>query len=164
MTAIVAADQNWGIGYQNRLLFRIKEDQRFFRETTEGGVVVMGRKTFQSLPKQKPLKNRINIVLSKDPAFHPEGAFVVNGEETLFEKLSAYKKESVFLIGGEQVYKAFLSECDLALVTRVEAIKEADAYFPDLDRDSAWALTERSEQKEEEGIYFTFCRYERKNQ
>ena len=161
MTAIVAVDQNWGIGKCNRLLFRIPADQKFFRETTTGGVVVMGRKTFESFPKQQPLKNRVNIVLSRDPSFHPEGVITVNGEEALNRELEAYTGKKIFLIGGEQIYRTFLSRCEEALVTKVEAMRETDAFFPDLDEDPDWLLEEKSETMMHEGITFSFCRYRR---
>lgn len=162
MTAIVAVDQNWGIGNGNKLQFRIPADQKFFRETTTGGVVVMGRKTFESFPKQRPLPNRVNIVLSRDPSFHPEGVIVAAGEEALDCVLEQHTGKKVFLIGGAQIYRTFLSRCKEALVTKVEAVREADAFFPDLDKDPDWSLEETSDPVEHEGVAFSFCRYVRR--
>ncbi len=162
MTAIVAVDQNWGIGNGNRLLFRIPADQRFFRETTTGGVVVMGRKTFESFPKQQPLPNRVNIVLSRDPSFHPEGVIVANKEGDLDRVLEQHVGKKVFLIGGAQIYHAFLGRCEEALVTKVEAVRDADTFFPDLDADPDWILKETGSPMEHEGVVFSFCRYVRR--
>ena len=161
MTAIVAVDQNWGIGYQNQLLFRIPADQKFFRETTTGGVVVMGRKTLFSFPKQAPLPNRTNLVLTRDPSFQREGVTVIHGREELMELLKGYEREKVFLIGGEQVYREFLDLCNSALVTKIHASRPADAFFPNLDDRKDWCFKEESDAGSFEDVSFSFCRYER---
>ena len=85
MKAIVCADQNWGIGNQGHLLVNIPSDMKFFRDTTIGNVVVMGRRTFDDLPGGRPLEGRVNIVLSRDPNFHPKDVIVVRGKKELFE-------------------------------------------------------------------------------
>ena len=90
MNIIVAADKNWAIGKDNKLLVSIPADMKFFRETTTGKVVVMGRKTLESFPNQRPLKNRVNIVLTKDETYQVKDALVVHDMEQLREELAKY--------------------------------------------------------------------------
>lgn len=162
MIAIAAVDANWAIGYENRLLARIPEDQKFFRETTSGGVVVMGRKTLESFPGAKPLPKRINIVLSGNADYRAEGAVIVHDEKELAEELKKYSGQKIFLIGGAYVYRTFLDHCETALITKIDHSYTADAYFPNLDEDPAWELVEEGEPKEHEGLRYRFCRYERR--
>ena len=104
MQAIVAADNNWGIGYQNRLLVSIPSDMKFFRQKTTGNVVVMGRKTLESFPNGLPLKNRVNIVLTKNKNYQVKDAVIVHSEEELLEELKKYPSEKIYVIGGESIY------------------------------------------------------------
>lgn len=163
MIAIAAVDENWGIGFQNRLLARIPEDQRFFRETTTGQVVIMGRNTLESFPGARPLPNRTNIVLSRNRAYLAEGASVVHDAAELFTELAKYPEKEKYLIGGEHIYRAFLDDCDTALITKIEQSYRADAFFPNLDVDPGWMLVWQSEVHEHEGVRFSFCRYDSKH-
>ena len=133
MQAIVAADNNWGIGYQNRLLVSIPSDMKFFRQKTTGNVVVMGRKTLESFPNGLPLKNRVNIVLTKNKNYQVKDAVIVHSEEELLEELKKYPSEKIYVIGGESIYKQLLDECDVAHITKIDFAYEADAWFPNLD-------------------------------
>ncbi len=162
MILIAAVDRNWGIGKDNSLLFRIPADQRFFRETTTGKVVVMGRKTLESFPGGAPLKNRTNIVLSGNPSYEKKGVTVFNDTESLMKEIEKYPKDSVFCIGGAAVYKELLPYCDRALITKVEEAYEADAYFPDLDKMEDWEVTEVSEEQTCFDLVYHFMTYERK--
>lgn len=108
MNLIAAADENWGIGKNGGLLAHISGDMKYFRETTKGKIVVMGRKTLESFPGGKPLKNRVNIVLTGNKDFVPEGVVICHSVEETLEKLKEYPKEDVFIIGGGMIYKAFL--------------------------------------------------------
>ena len=101
MKAIVAADRNWGIGYQNRLLVSIPSDMKFFRQTTTGHVVVMGRKTLESFPNGLPLKNRVNIVLTKNKNYQVKDAVIVHSEEELLEELKKYPQKVHEVLGGD---------------------------------------------------------------
>ena len=114
MNLIAAVDENWAIGNKNQLLVRIPADQKFFRETTTGKVVVMGRKTLESFPNGLPLKNRTNIVLTHDPDYRVKDAVVVHSMEELHEELEKYASEEIYVIGGETVYRQLLDECDVA--------------------------------------------------
>ena len=161
MNMIVAADKNWGIGYRNRLLVSIPEDMKFFRSATEGNVVVMGRKTLESFPGGRPLGNRTNIVLTKNPEYRVRGAVVCHSLEEVLKELEAYPSEKGYVIGGSSIYEQFLPLCNVAHVTKIDHAYEADAYFPDIDRMPEWTLTGESEEKTYFDLEFTFCRYER---
>ena len=119
MKLIAAVDRNWGIGLNNKLLISIPEDMKFFRSTTMGNVVVMGRKTLESFPNAKPLKDRINIVLTRDKNYKVEGATVCNTKEEVLKEIAKYDTNNVYIIGGESIYRLFEPECDTALVTRL---------------------------------------------
>lgn len=160
MKLIVAVSKNWGIGRDNNLLFNIPSDMKFFRESTLNKAVIMGRKTLDSFPGGKPLKNRVNIVLTKDKSFSREGVIVCHTKEEALEILKNY--DDVFVIGGEAIYNMFLDYCDTALVTRVDTFADADKFFKNLDEDDKWKLVYTSEAIEENGHTFRFSRYEKK--
>ena len=161
MNLIAAVDKNWAIGYQNILLTSIPEDMKFFRQTTTGKVVVMGRKTLESFPGKKPLKNRTNIVLTKNPSYQAEGAIVVHNEDELREELKKYDSEDIFVIGGESIYRQLLDECDKAYITKIEYAYTADAYFPNLDEKEEWKITAESEEHTCFDLEYFFLIYEK---
>ncbi|MCR4745385.1 MAG: dihydrofolate reductase [Lachnospiraceae bacterium] len=163
MIAIAAVDENWAIGLKDELLVRIPSDQKYFRETTTGKVVVMGRKTLEGFPGKKPLPNRTNIVLSRNPSYSVEGAIVVNSIEELENLLKQYNEDDIYLIGGAYVYKTLLDRCDKALITKIDKAYEADAFFPDLDSDDHWELTEKSDEQTYFDLVYHFCTYEKRN-
>ncbi len=138
MKAIAAVDKNWGIGYKEELLEKIPEDLQFFRRTTLGKAVVMGRTTFESLPGGQPLKDRTNIVLSSHKDFGRQDIIVCRSLEELFKKLSAFSAEDVYVAGGTSVYAALLSYCTEAIITRFGNTHPVDRFFPDLDADGKW--------------------------
>lgn len=161
MNLIAAVDKNWAIGYQNKLLTSIPEDMKFFRQTTTGKVVVMGRKTLESFPGKNPLKNRTNIVLTKNPSYQAEGAIVVHSEDELREELKKYDSEDIFVIGGESIYRQLLDECDKAYITKIEYAYTADAYFPNLDEKEEWKITAESEEHTCFDLEYFFLIYEK---
>ncbi len=161
MNLIAAVDRNWGIGKDGKLLFSLPGDMRYFVKMTTGKVVVMGRKTFASFPGQRPLKNRINVVLSNNPDFHPDGVTVVNGYDALFAALKHYDTRDVFVIGGASVYNALLPYCDTAYITHVEAEAQADSYLCNLQTLGNWKCTEASAPHSDNGIFYTFHCYRR---
>ena len=161
MKAILSADRNWGIGYQNKLLVSIPSDMRFFREMTEGKVIVMCRKTLESFPNGLPLKKRINVVLTHDRSYQVKDAVIVHDKEELLEELKKYQ-EDIFVVGGGSVYELLLPYCDTAYVTRIDMEYQADTFFPDLDQDPEWELTEESDEQTCFDIEFTFTVYRRK--
>lgn len=161
MRLIVAVDRNWAIGRGNKLLVSIPSDMKFFRETTTGNVIVMGRKTLESFPGGRPLKNRVNIVLTRNPSYQAEGAIVVHSIRELLKELKKYDDQEIYCIGGASVYKRLLPYCDAAHVTKIDYAYEADAYFPNLDEDPEWEMTGISEEQTYFDLEYYFARYER---
>lgn len=162
MNLIVAVDKNWAIGNKNQLLVRIPADQKFFRETTTGKVVVMGRKTLESFPNGLPLKNRTNIVLTKDKNYQVSDAIIVHDMDELHAELEKYPSEDIFVIGGESIYRQLLDECDVAHVTKIDFAYEADTYFPNLDELPEWKVTADSEEQTYFDLEYYFYKYEKK--
>ena len=162
MNLIVNVDSNWAIGYRGKLLVSIPEDMKFFRSETTGKVVVLGRKTLDTFPGGQPLKNRTNIILTRNPNYQVKGAIICHSVEEVLEELKKYNSEDVYIIGGDSIYKKFLPYCDVAHVTRTDHVYDADAWFPNLEEDSAWVLTGESEEKTYFDLEFRFCRYERR--
>ena len=163
MFQVVAVDKNWGIGNDGNLLFHISEDLKNFRRLTEGKTVILGRKTLATFPKGAPLKNRRNIILSRDESYTVEGAEVARSVEDAVELLKNEDTDNICVIGGESIYKQMLSYCDTAIVTKIDAqAPQSDKFFPNLDNNEEWYLAQESEIKEENGIKFKFCTYKRK--
>ena len=161
MNVIAAVDKNWAIGKENKLLVSIPADMKFFRETTTGKVVVMGRKTLESFPNGLPLKNRTNIVLSANPAYQVKDAIVVHSKDELNEELRRYHSDDIYVIGGESVYRMMLEECDTAYITKIDYSYEADSYFPNLDEKDNWRLEAESEEQTYFDLEYCFLKYKR---
>ena len=161
MNLIVAVDKNWAIGKDNKLLVSIPQDMKFFRETTMGKVVVMGRKTLESFPGGQPLKKRTNIVLTRDKDYDVKDAIVLNTVEEVLEELKKYDEEEIYIIGGESIYRQFLPYCKLAHVTKINHAYEADTYFPNLDEMDDWEVTGVSDEQTYFNLEYEFVRYER---
>ena len=159
MNLIAAVDKNWSIGCNGDLLYHIKEDMKFFRAKTNGKVVVMGRKTLESLPGGNPLKNRINIVLSSNKDFNPLGCVVCHSFSELFEKLKAYDTNDVYVIGGESLYNMLMPYCDYAYITEIDGEKDADKSINNISKNASWQLVERSSNQSENGVDFVFKKY-----
>ena len=153
MNLIAAVDKNWAIGNGGRLLVSIPEDQRLFREETMGKVVVMGRKTLESLPGGQPLHGRTTVVLSRDPQFQPKGAVVCRSLEEALEELKKYPSEDIFVAGGQEIYEMFLPYCDVAHITYIDYGYEADTQFPNLDESEEWRMLLAGEEQ----TYFDLC-------
>ena len=176
MIEIVNVSENWAIGKQGKLLVTIPEDMRFFRSTTCGQVCIMGSNTLESFPNKAPLKDRINIVLIDDPAkISPVSVEAAQKDRTegrsteliyvrspleAQEAAARFPDRKTFVIGGATVYRLMLPYCDTCLVTRNTLLDpEADTFYPDLDRDPEWNLTESSKPEQWKGISFRFCTY-----
>lgn len=162
MNLIACVDNNWAIGKNNQLLVRIPADMKFFRETTTGKVVVMGRKTLESFPNGQPLKNRTNIVLTHDRSYQVKDAIMVYSMDELQEELKKYPSEDIFIIGGESIYRQLVDACDVAHITKVDYVYDADAYFPNLDEKPEWQITQDSEEQTYFDLIFHFYKYEKK--
>lgn len=161
MNLIVAVDKNWAIGKGNQLLVSIPQDMKFFRETTLGKVVVMGRKTLESFPGGQPLKKRTNIVLTRDKNYKVNDAIIVHTVKELLEELKKYEEEEIYVIGGESIYRQLLPYCNLAHVTKIDHAYEADTYFPNLDEMEDWEVTGVSDEQTYFDLEYEFVRYER---
>ncbi len=160
MKLIVAVSENWGIGKDNKLLFSIPKDMKFFRETTTGKVVVLGRKNLESFPGGKPLKNRVNIVLTRNPDFQCDGA-VVCSDISSIDSLG-YADEDIFVIGGAEIYRRLLDKCDVCYVTKVYSTVPADKFMVNLDESDEWEIIQESEKIEDNGHIIQFVTYKRK--
>lgn len=158
MKAILHADREWGIGKSNSLMFSIPADMKFFRETTTGNVVVMGSNTLKSFPGGKPLKNRVNIVLYPDGEKRDD-CIIVNSLDELFAEIRKYDPEKVFVIGGAMMYRTLLPYCSQVLVTKVDAVGGADAYFENLDENPDFSLSYVSAPVETNGYIVRFTTY-----
>ena len=161
MNLIVAVDEKWGIGCDNDLLASIPGDMQYFKEKTTDGVVVMGRRTLESLPKQRGLPKRVNYVLTSNEDFEAERCIAVHSEEELFKALEQYDPEHVFIIGGESIYRKFYKNCDKCFVTKMHADLHADKFMVNLDEDEAFKETWKSEMHSENGIDYEFTLYEK---
>ncbi len=161
MNLIVSADENWAIGSNNQLLVRIPDDMRFFREMTQGKVVVMGRKTRESLPNGI-LENRVNVVLTHDRHYKAGNAVVVHSLDELYQQLERYHTDDIYVIGGESIYRQLIDECSTAYVTKIEFAYSADAYAPNLDIMQDWELAAESEEQTYFDIIYYFRKYIKK--
>lgn len=159
MNLIVAVDNNWAIGKDNDLLIKIPRDQSFFREQTTNNIVVMGRKTLESFPRSKPLKDRTNIVISTNKNYKVEGGIVLHSVDEALEEVKKYKSEDVYIIGGQTIYEQFLDYCDTAYVTKINYSYDADAYFPDLDNKEEWEIKAVSDEHTYYDIEYMFYKY-----
>lgn len=163
MNIIVAVDKNWAIGYQNKLLNSIPEDMKFFRETTTGKVVVMGRKTLESFPNGRPLKNRVNVVITGQQDCQVPDAVVVHSVEEAMEYLKDFNSDDIYVIGGESIYRQMLPYCDVAHVTVMDYAYQADTWFPNLDAMEEFVVAADSEEKTYFDLEYCFKMYVRKS-
>lgn len=156
---IVAIADNNAIGKDNALLWHISEDLKFFRSTTVGCPVIMGRKTYESIGR--PLPKRLNIIVSRKGYDAPEGVVVVDSIEKGYEIAQEQGAEKCFVIGGGQIYAQAMQIADEMVITHVHTvIEDADTFFPQIDPET-WKVEERSELKTdpESGYTFEFVKY-----
>jgi len=159
VVAIVVVDEKWGIGCRGQLMFDIPEDMKHFLDITSGKVVVMGHSTLRSLPGGKPLKGRVNIVLSRNERLTVKSATVCNSVAQLLDVVCAYKPEDVIVIGGEEIYTRLLDYCSVVYLTKVGALRQSDTFFPNIDRMDNWAVESQSDQREHGGLKYRFYKY-----
>ena len=159
MTIILAADCDWAIGKDGGLLAHIPEDMKFFKQTTAGSTVVMGRKTWESIGA-KPLPERTNCVISRTVK-SLEGAQVFGSVED-FLKFAEKAEGKVFVIGGGEIYRELLPYCDEAYITRIYECFNGDVFFTDIEHDKDWELAEVSPIVSSECRNIRFFRYVRK--
>ena len=159
LAIIAAVGEKMELGKNGDLIWHLPEDLRRFKKLTMGGAVIMGRKTWESLPR-KPLPGRLNIVVSRNPDFSPDGAVKASGLE---EAIASAKGSEAYIIGGESVYRAAMPFADRLEITHVLASDEsADTWFPEISA-AEWELTDQSETHETpEGIKYKYATYRRK--
>ena len=159
LSAVVAAAENNAIGKDNQLLWHLPNDLRFFKRTTTGHTVVMGRKTYESVGK--PLPNRRNIIITRQAGYKVAGTEVVHSLSEALERCA--DEEEVFIVGGAEIYRQALPLLDRIYLTRVHAQPEGDSFFPELD-DEAWKLVaeERHSADERHAYSYAFRIYERR--
>ena len=160
ISIIVAVSEDWGIGKNNELLWHIPEDLKRFKRLTTGNVIIMGKKTWESLPR-RPLPDRKNIVLTDVPNEYIEGSVTAYSVRDALSKCD--KEKEIFIIGGGSIYRQFISLADRLYITHVHKKAPADVYFPELDLNK-WAIVEKEEfpVSGEESISYTYTVYERK--
>ena len=154
IAAISGTDR--GLGKDNDLLWHIPDDMRRFKDLTKGHIVITGRKNLEAMGRALP--NRINIVVTRDPAYQKEGCIVVHSVEEALEKAKEIEEEEIFIIGGGEIYKATLPYTDRLYVTVIEGEKEADVFFPDY---SEFTKVISEEKGSHEGTNYTYFTLER---
>lgn len=153
MKLIAVVDSNWAIGNRGQQLVNIPQDQKLFRDRTLGKVIVMGRKTLESLPGGQPLYGRTNVVLTRDMRFQAKGAKICHSVDEVLELLKEIPQDDIYIIGGQTIYEQFLPYCEEAFVTWIDYEYHADTYFPNLDKSESWEMTEESDEQ----TYFNLC-------
>lgn len=159
MNLIVAVYEDWGIGKDGTQPVALSADRKFFRETTRGAMVIVGRRTIEDFPGQKPLPGRVNVALTRQDAEIP-GFTVCHSPEEAVEL--AKSAESCFVIGGGSIYRQMLPYCETAYITKVHADPGSDTFFPNLDQDENWYLADTLQSGEENGIAYEMLLYKRK--
>ena len=160
ISAIVAVDENWGIGYNGDLLEHIPEDLKYFKAITTGSTVIMGRKTWDSLPK-KPLPGRLNIVITSTPRENEENVKFMTLEEAMAYAIVC-RPQNVFVIGGGTIYEELLPLCDRVYMTKINKSHEnVDTYFPNLDESEEWAPASCSPIYDYKDFTYQFWQYDR---
>ena len=159
MDAIVAVYGDWGIGKDGTQPIALSTDRKFFRETTRGAMVIVGRRTIDDFPGKKPLPGRVNVALTRSDVEIP-GFTVCHSPEEAAEL--AKSAEKAMVIGGGTIYRQMLFFCDRAYVTKVHVNPESDTFFPNLDENPEWKLAEILQSGEENGIAYEMCLYKRK--
>lgn len=159
ISIIVAAATNQAIGKDNQLLWHLPNDLRFFKKTTTGHPIIMGRMTYESVGK--PLPNRRNIIISRQPDYQAEGTETVHSLEEAIE-LAGQHTEEIFIVGGAAIYALALERTDRIYLTRVAASPEADTFFPEFD-EAAWKLvsSEPHPSDEKHAYPYSFLIYDR---
>ena len=163
MNLIAAVDRNWAIGRNGKLLVSIPQDMAYFRQMTTGKVVIMGRKTLESFPKKKPLRNRAeNIVITRQTDYQAEDATVVHSVEEALNAAARYDTRDVFVIGGGEVYRSLLPYCDTAYITKIDFAYDADTRLPDRDHDPEWEKVRATDELTYFDLVYEFDTYRRK--
>ena len=161
ISIILNCDSKWGIGKRNGLLFHLPLDMAFFKEKTLHHTVFMGENTLLSFPKSKPLKDRVNVVLSQDVSHEYEGVINVHSFDDFLKKMKECSLEDeVFIIGGASIYRQCLEYADRVFLTKVLADGEAEVFFPNLDENPNFELVYEGEILQDKDHQIRFTTYE----
>lgn len=167
MKIIFAVDKNWSIGYKGDMLVHIPTDLKRFKKKTTGNILVMGRKTLESLPGGKPLPSRESIVLTRNKDYDNPPAHVVGSmeeAEEVIKTLNPKGEKEVFLIGGGNLVSQYLNLCDYAYITKIDkAYEKYDTSIPNLDELDDWEVVSESETLKEDGLEYKYVEYRRKD-
>ena len=158
MDAIVAVYEDWGIGKNGTQPIALSADRKFFRQTTKGALVIVGRRTVEDFPGKQPLPGRCNLVLSRSEQEIP-GFTLCRSPQEAAELAKTAKR--AFVIGGGSIYRQLLPYCEHAYVTKVHCTPESDTFFPNLDESPDWELETILQSGEEAGIGYEMCLYRR---
>ena len=165
MILIFAVDNNWNIGYDGDLLYKISEDLKRFRKLTTGNIIIMGRKTFETLPDKKVLPDRINIVITRDKNYKADNALVINSTKELFSLLKGINPNNEmenYVIGGGNIGRQLMSYCNRAYITKLfRSFDNADTYLPNLDLDDGWKIVKESEIYKQDDLEYKYVDYKR---
>ena len=159
MELIVPVYDDWGIGREGTQPVALSADRKFFRETTRGAMVIVGRRTIEDFPGKQPLPGRVNVALTAHAAEIP-GFTVCRSPEAAARLANSARR--AFVIGGGSVYREMLPYCDRAYVTRVHTAPESDTFFPNLEEDGEWYLAETLQSGEENGVSYEMQLFRRK--
>lgn len=166
MILLFSVDNNWNVGYKGDVLYKISEDLKRFRRLTTGNIVVMGRKTFDSLPDSKALSNRENIVITRNKDFNPPNTIVVNSITELFDilkQMNPNNEKEVFMIGGGNIANQVISSCHKAYITKIfKSFENTDASLHNLDKDDKWEIYKESDIYTDGDIKYQYVNYKRK--
>lgn len=157
LSIIVAIDREGGIGRDGQLLFHISDDLRRFRRITTGHTIIMGRKTFESFPKG-PLPHRRNIIITRNSEYHVDGAETALSLDAALEMCR--DEEKVFIIGGGEIYRQALPAASCLEITRIDAVADADTFFPEIDKSDWYIYAEEPWATDPElGVTYQFITY-----
>lgn len=157
MNLIVAVYDDWGIGRDGTQPIALSADRKFFRQTTKGAMVIVGRRTINDFPDRKPLPGRVNVALTRSTDEIPGFTLCHTPEAAA----ALAQGRDAFVIGGGSVYRALLPCCTRAYITKVHVCPASDTFFPNLDEDEEWQLQEILQSGEENGIRYEMCLYTR---
>ena len=165
MKMIFAIDENWNIGYDGNMLFKISNDLQRFRTLTETNIIIMGRKTFESLPDREALPDRINIVITRDVNYTAEDIMVVTSMDELFQLLEEINPDNTmvnFVIGGGNIAHQLLQYCNYAYITKVlRSFDATDTLIPNLDEDQDWEVVSQSPYYMQDDLMYNYVDYTR---
>ncbi|HLR21137.1 MAG TPA: dihydrofolate reductase [Tissierellaceae bacterium] len=163
MILVYSADENWAIGYEGDVLIKISEDLKRFRKITIKNIIIMGRKTFESLPDSKALDSRINIILTREKEYNPPNSVVVHSIEELFQRLKEINPEGKmenYLIGGGNLANQLLDNCKKAYITKIfKTFDKADTFLHNLDEDDKWEVEETSNIYYQDEVGYQYVNY-----